>query len=278
MLANVLAHIKHSLGVSARLSILLLAAMVLCKPGLTEERACKTLTVSGNPEYPPLLWEDSREPETLTGVATALLAEILEPLGVKLEVKSLGSWARVQRHARYGELDMIAGAFITPERTQYMDYLLPPFTQLTVSVWVPKDRVFEYRHWPDLRGKQGGTLINNSFGQGFDSFAEKSLEIVGVRTIEQSFEMALAGRVDYVLYERLQGQVKLQRLGLADEFVALDVPISTEGLFYTFSKKSPCNTFELRERIADRLYTLLNSGRLDSLISEYTARYMSLQP
>lgn len=261
----------------SRLFPVLIALIVSCNAGAAEP-PCKTLTVSGNPEYPPLLWENPRAPERLTGAAIALLQEILEPFGVKLEVRSLGSWARVQRLARVGELDMIAGAFITSERIQYMDYLLPPFIQLPTAVWVPKEQVFDYRHWPDLIGKQGGTLINNSFGQSFDRYAEKHLEIVGVRTIEQSFEMAIAGRVDYVLYERLQGQVQLQRIGLAEEFVSLDVPVSNEGLFFTFSKNSECNTFEFRERIADRLYTLVNSGRLDELVSEYTARYMSLQP
>ncbi len=267
---------KMSTTVSVLLPVLL-ALTVSCN-ARAAELSCKTLTVSGNPEYPPLLWEDSRAPEQLTGAATALLQEILEPLGVKLEVQSLGSWARVQRLARVGELDMIAGAFITSERIRHMDYLLPPFTHLPTAVWVPKSQVFDYRHWPDLKGKQGSTLINKSFGQGFDLYAEKHLEIVGVRTIEQSFEMALAGRVDYVLYERLQGQVKLQRMGLAEEFVSLDIPVSNEGLFFTFSKNSKCNTFEFRERIADRLYTLVDSGRLDEIVSEYTARYMSLQP
>ncbi|MFT7336784.1 MAG: polar amino acid transport system substrate-binding protein [Marinobacter maritimus] len=255
----------------------LVMGILFSRFGVTEP-FCKTLTVSGNPEYPPLLWEDPENSGQLTGAATALLQEILETMGVELQVQNLGSWARVQRLARVGELDMVAGAFITSERIGYMDYLLPPFIRLPTAVWVPKDKVFEYRHWPDLIGKQGGTLINNSFGQGFDRYAAKNLEIMGVRTIEQSFEMALAGRVDYVLYERLQGQVKLQRIGLAEEFVPLDVPVSNEGLFFTFSKNSPCNTFEFRERIADLLYILTLSGRLDEIVSEYTTRYMFSQP
>lgn len=277
MIVYLLTFIKQAFTTAVRFFSVLLALMLFCELAVAAP-PCKTLTASGNPDYPPLLWEDPRNPNHLTGAATALLAEILEPLGVKLEVQSLGSWARVQRLARVGELDMVAGAFITSERIKYMDYLLPPFTRLPASVWVPKSRAFEYRHWPDLKGKQGSTLINNSFGQGFDRYAEKNLQIVNVRTIEQSFEMALAGRVDYVLYERLQGQVKLERLGLAEKFVALDVPVSNEGLFFAFSKNSRCNTLEFRERIADRLYTLINSGRLDELVREYTTRYTTLQP
>ena len=237
------------------------------------EPSCNTLTVSGNPEYPPLLWRDEQHPGFLIGAVPALLKEITEPLGVNVEVRDIGSWARVQRMARQGQIDMVAGAFITSERIGYMDYLLPPITHLPTAVWVPKGREFVYRHWPDLSGKRGSTLINNSFGQNFDRYAEQNLRIEGVRSIEQSFQMALVDRVDYVLYEVLQGEVKLEYLGIADQFVPLPTPVSREGLFFTFSKASPCNAFSLREQIAERLYDLVNSGRVDELIRRYKARY-----
>ncbi len=234
---------------------------------------CNTLTVSGNPEYPPLLWRDEQHPGFLIGAVPALLKEITEPLGVNVVVKDIGSWARVQRMARQGEIDMVAAAFITSERIGYMDYLLPPMTHLPTAVWVPKGREFVYRHWPDLAGKRGSTLINKSFGQNFDRYAQQNLRIEGVRSIEQSFQMALADRVDYVLYEVLQGDVKLEYMGIAGEFVPLQPPVSREGLFFTFSKASPCNSFELRELIAEALYELVNSGRVNELIRQYKAIY-----
>ena len=235
--------------------------------------SCTTLTVSGNPEYPPLLWRDDDRPGYLIGAVPALLEEITEPLGVTIEVRDIGSWARVQRMARQGDIDLVAGAFITSERIGYLDYLLPPITYMPTAVWVPSGQEFVYRHWPDLLGKRGSTLINNSFGQNFDRYADKNLNIEGVRSIEQSFQMALVDRVDYVLYEVLQGEVKLEYLGLAEEFVALETPISREGLFFAFSKASSCNSFELRELIADALYELVNSGRVDELIRQYKTIY-----
>lgn len=81
--------------------------------------------------------------------------------------------------------------------------------------------MFEYRHWPDLEGKQGSTLIDNSFGERFDSFAADHLDILGVRSIHQSYLMADIGRIDYVLYELLQGRAKLARYGMSNDFVAL---------------------------------------------------------
>lgn len=236
--------------------------------------ACETLEVSGNPEYPPLLWQSSQTPGLLTGAVPQLLREIVEPLGVKVEVREVGSWARVQRQAELGEIDLVAGAFITSERIGYLDYVLPPMMHLETSVWAPKNRQFNYHHWPDLRGKKGSTVINNSFGQRFDRYAIENLDVDGVRSIEQSFLMAQAGRVDYVLYERLQGEVKLVRLGLADDFVALEPAISREGLFFAFPKRSRCNSEALREAFMLSLNQLTNEGRLSELISEYARRYV----
>jgi len=265
------------LYVFVRMFAAIVAVLASAPAHALSEQACKTLTISGNPEYPPLLWADPAEPGRLVGAVPALLREIVEPMGLELTVRDLGSWARVQRVAALGEIDIVAGAFFTSDRIDYMDYLLPPMTHLPTVVWVPRGREFVYRHWPDLLGKRGSTLINNSFGQNFDRYAEKKLSILGVRTIEQSFQMALADRVDFVLYELLQGQVTLAKGGVAESFVALETPVSREGLFLTFAKASPCNTFELRERIADRLASLVDDGRVDELIRQYTGLYTEIE-
>ena len=274
--------IKVTIGGAMTRLVLACLMMVLVShhgvaAGESERFVCTTLLASGNPQYPPLLWRSDRSPGELVGAIPAFLRELSEPLGVKVEVRDKGSWARVQHLAKLGDLDLVAGAFMTSERIGYMDYVLPPMTHLPTNVWVPKDRPFEYRHWPDLLMKRGSTLINNSFGQRFDQYAKANLMIEGVRTIEQSFLMARAGRVDYVLYEQLQGQVKLQRLGLAGDFIALDPPISREGLFFAFPKGSPCNSESFREAFMERLSHLTVNRRLPALIEEYTARYVGNQ-
>lgn len=264
--------------VFARWCTQVVAITLLTSPPVLAENpsgiACDTLVVSGNPEYPPLLWRSDREPGLLAGAVPAFLREIVEPLGVAVQVRDKGSWARVQRLAQLGEIDLVAGAFITSERMGYMEYVVPAMTHLPTSVWVPKERSFVYRHWPDLKGKQGSTLINNSFGQRFDQYAKDNLSIHGVRTIEQSFLMARAGRMDYVLYEKLQGQVKLKRLGIEEAFVALEPPVSREGLFFAFPKRSACHSGAFREVFMERLSLLLGQGRFQMLVEQYTARYL----
>lgn len=262
--------LKHIRAIFLLCSLVLISQQAFAS---TEVR-CNTLVISGNPEYPPLLWRDRNDPNKLIGVVPTLLGEIVGAMGIEADFRYVGTWARVLHLARAGELDMIAGAFMTSERFGYMDYILPPILQLPTAVWVRTGEEFRYRHWPDLLGKTGSTLIGNSFGQNFDRYAEEHLNIVPVRSIAQSFLMAEAGRIDYVLYELLQGGVKLAREGRSEYFTPLATPISSEGLFYTFPKRSPCNNFDLRETIADKLYTLVQSGRVDELISQYTLRYV----
>ncbi|MDI9246057.1 ABC transporter substrate-binding protein [Marinobacter sp. CHS3-4] len=228
--------------------------------------------MSGNREAPPFLWQDRDNPDHLIGIVPDLLKEILEPLGVTADVRHVGNWARVQYLAKAGDLDMVAGAFMSSERFGYMDYILPPIFQLPTSVWVPAGEEFVYRHWPDLLDKKGSTLIDNSFGQNFDHYAEENLNIFGTPSIQQSFLMAQAGRVDYVLFEKFQGRAMLAREGKADQFTALEPPISSEGVFFTFPKKSPCNSDDFREAVADVLYKLVKDGRVEELITEYKQR------
>ena len=242
--------------------------------GARGEPACKTLVASGNPEYPPLLWLPEEQSSTLTGALPELLHEIVEPLGVEVGVRDLGSWARVQRTARLGEIDLVAGAFVTEERQDYLDYVSPPVTWLPSNVWVPAGDRFSYRYWTDLRGRTGSTLIDNSFGQEFDRFADEHLDIEGIRTIEQSFRMAKADRVDYVLYEKLQGGVTLANLGLSEDFVALEPPISSERLHIAFSQRSPCNTDAFRKAFAERLAEVTRERRIDALVEKYTRAYL----
>ncbi len=268
---------KDTRFLSGLILTLCLALPAFTPPAHAETPPCTEMLASGNPEYPPLLWRTGDEGKQLTGAVPALLQELFTPLGVTVSSPYMGSWARVQRLARTGEIDIVAGAFVAPERFQHMDYVQPPMIHLPSAVWVPKGKTLLFQHWQDLKGLTGSTLIGNSFGEAFDLFAKEQLTIEHVRSINQSFRMARAGRVDYVLYELLQGHAKLAREGWEDDFEALPTPVSKEDLFLTLSKQSRCNTFEFRTRVAARLRELVDSGRVMELVQEYTNHYVHEQ-
>ncbi|WP_220718324.1 substrate-binding periplasmic protein [Agarivorans litoreus] len=243
----------------------------------SELTICNRLVVTGNAEYPPILWRDQNNPGKLTGLAIELLELALMDTEISIDARDRGVWARALQEAKHGEIDMLAGAFLTNERQQYMDYIVPQFTDVPSVVWTKKGNEFNYQKWEDLLDRRGGTLVNNSFGQNFDAYAKKNLKILSSASAERSFAMLLADRFDYVLYELYQGLTILESAGLKSEVVALDNPISVEGLYFTFSKKSGCNSEALRRHLSERVTQLTRFNTFERLFDKHMQAWLLQQ-
>ena len=114
---------------------------------LTPNGACAQLVASGNPEYPPFLWRDPQDETRLQGANAELMQWLSAEIGVPIEVRYVGSWARVQEEVRHGRVDLIAGAFLTQPRLEYMDYFYPAFQAARSVVWMRAANSFAYREW-----------------------------------------------------------------------------------------------------------------------------------
>jgi len=242
------------------------------------EGRCERLVATGNAEYPPYLWRDPQHPQQLIGANVDLLKQLVEPLGVTVEVFYAGSWARAQKEVQTGRVDLIVGAFLTPERLEAMDYIHPALYQTPSMVWVRRTAEFPYSGWEDLRGHTGGTLVNNSFGTQFDAFAKANLHLEEVSLMAQAFHKLLLGRTDYVLSERYPGKALVDSLGLTDELVALEPPISSEALYLTLSHNSACNEPWLRGQLAIKMTELTAAGVPERLLQLNVERWKAQQP
>ncbi|MCU1716711.1 substrate-binding periplasmic protein [Pseudomonas sp. 5P_3.1_Bac2] len=245
--------------------VLLFALLVLPFTAVAAGK-CERLVATGNPEYPPYLWRDPQNPQQLIGANADLLQYLAKQLGISVEVLYTGPWSRAQDEVRTGRVDMIVGAFLTLPRLEVMDYVHPAFYVTPNVVWVHRGAEFPYAGWEDLRGRTGDTLVNNSFGQAFDSFAQTNLTLEGVSSLSQAFKKLVLGRTDYVLYERYPGQALADSQGMSDELLVLDPPVSSEGLYLTLSHNSACNDPWLRGKLAQQLTEAVAQGVPDSLL------------
>jgi polar amino acid transport system substrate-binding protein len=268
---------KHKMP--SLIKTLLLIAALSCSQQVaaSDITICNRLVVTGNAEYPPILWRDQNNPGKLTGIAVELLELALMDTDISVDARDRGVWARALQEAEHGEVDMLAGAFLTNERQQYMDYIVPQFTDVPSVVWTKKGNEFNYQKWEDLLDRRGGTLVNNSFGQDFDTYAKANLKILSSASAERSFAMLLADRFDYVLYELYQGLTILESAGLKSKVVPLDNPISVEGLYFTFSKKSDCNSEELRRHLSERVTQLTKFNTFDQLFDKHMQAWLLQQ-
>ena len=247
-------------------------------PGLAGAAGkCERLVATGNPEYPPYLWRDPQSPKHLIGANADLLTLIGEHLGVKVEIIHTGPWSRAQDEVRTGRVDLLAGAFLTLPRLESMDYVHPAFFNTPSVVWVNKEKVFPYSGWEDLRERTGGTLVSNSFGQQFDSYAKANLNLEEVPSLTQAFQKLLLGRTDYVLYERYPGMALADTLGMLDNLETLEPPISSEGLYLTLSHNSACNDAWLRGQLAKKMTELTAAGLPETLLQRNLERWRAQQ-
>lgn len=228
---------------------------------------CVSLTATGNPEYPPFLWQ-SESGHHLQGAVSHLLQRLSERIQIPITIQYVGPWSRSQQEVRSGRVDLMAGAFYTPERADYMEYFSPAMMFTRSVVWQASDHPFSYHGRDDLIGRWGVTVINNSFGQRFDQYARDQLNLLKVASLEQAFFMLTAGRSDYVLYEQSPGHAYAERLGITGKVVSIEPPISSEGLFLAISKQSSCNTPELKALVSTALAELVEQGVPQQAMSE----------
>lgn len=258
-------------------SVLQVFALLLMPAFAVAAGKCERLVATGNPEYPPYLWRDPQNPQQLIGANADLLQHLAKELGVVVDIIYTGPWSQAQDEVRTGRVDLIAGAFLTLPRLESMDYVHPAFYFTPSVVWVHRGAEFPYAGWDDLRNRTGDTLVNNSFGQTFDAYAKSNLTLEGVASLTQAFQKLLLGRTDYVLYERYPGQALADTLGMQDDLLVLDPPISSEGLYLTLSHNSACNDAWLRGMLAKKMNEAVASGLPDDLLQRNLQRWKDQQ-
>lgn len=262
---------------SVSLKVLAILAFFSFSPVAGAGGKCERLVATGNPDYPPYLWRDPQSPQHLIGANADLLTLIGEQLGVKIEIIYTGPWSRAQDEVRTGRVDLLAGALLSLPRLEYMDYVHPAFFNTPSVVWVNKEKVFPYSGWEDLRERTGGTLLNNSFGQQFDSYAQANLNLEEMPSLTQAFQKLLLGRIDYVLYERYPGAALADTLGMLEGLETLEPPIASEGLHLALAHNSACNDAWLRGQLAKKMTELTAAGMPETLLQRNLERWKTQQ-
>lgn len=194
-----------------------------------------TLIASGHGEYPPFMY---REGKNIIGVGVDITKLIFSELNINVDSIYVGAWSRVLRKAKSGEIDVVVGIYKTDERLTYLNYPQQPYIAEPVSVFFYHNNQIDYNHWQDLIGMKGGTVLGESFGQEFDSFAKKNLDIIRLSGITQSFKMLKRNRLQYSLYALYPGLIKIIDADMKGQILHSSNYVSTQNAYQAFSKKS----------------------------------------
>lgn len=258
------------MGTGALAALLALAPLQV---SLAAGGMCERIVVTGNADYPPLLWVNPEDPGRLTGAAVELLEKALEPSGIHVDALYTGNWQKAQQEVRSGRVDMLAGSFLTPERFDEVDYVYPPYMEIPSVVFVRRGEAFPYSGWDDLRGKRGSALESSSFGAAFDAYAADHLSMAAMSGIEQAFEQLLGGKVDYLIHERHQGMALAAERNILDHLDMLEGSLINEQLYYSISHHSACNSPALRGALARGMYQMVRQGEPRRLLDKYRDKW-----
>jgi polar amino acid transport system substrate-binding protein len=230
--------------------------------------AAKIILVSGSPEYPPIMWQEG---DNIVGVGPEIVKMAFADLGITVNSKFKGSWTQVEQSIKNGDIDVLAGAFMTAQRKTFMDYSIP-YMKDPVVIFVAKGKAFPYKKWDDLIGRKGTTTIGDSFGKTFDQFIFGKLTISRSLKVEGNFNKMLSGEADYFISAMYSGLIEAEKLGISDKIEYLPVYAATEALYIAISKES--KFIRYLPQVNEKIEKLIKDGTVDRLIDEKMKYYI----
>jgi len=229
-------------------------------------QACKVLKVGGAPGWYPVNYMDERTNKA-KGIAYDFVKVIGKKLNLEVEVYASYPWKRMLKYVEIGKLDLVAALYWTKQRNKIYTYT-KPYLVNEARAFVLKDKKFKLEKLEDLVGLRGGTPFGGTYGDKFDSFAKKNLNLRHTSTKKQHIDMLLKERIDYFILDHQDGLIYLNQNGLENKIIALDYPISTTKVYFAFSKQSPC--VKLLDSINQLIVDSKSNGTLEKIIYKYT--------
>lgn len=225
--------------------------------------SCPSIRIGGAANYTPVSYVFENQ---LTGVGPELAIELVKDIGRAFTTLHAPSWARTLRRHEEGQIDLLAGLYRTRQREKHMIFIGPFMHENTLLVTL-RDRPIAYQDWEDLTPYRGVSVIDDSHGDKFDKFVRSHLKMMFVPSQEVAFKMLLAGRVDYLVVG--QNTILHDRMGDSDTVQVAPKPISTQGIYMTVSRNSPCAS--LAGELSKALERALIGGRALTLVDRFTA-------
>lgn len=228
----------------------------------------RTIKVTAHPDYPPVVWFDTKS-KTMKGVAVDLIQMILAEVDVKVEKVNVTSWGRAQEEVKVGRVDMLLPPYKTPDREKSYSFRGAPFLMDDTVIFVKKGQSFFYEKFDHLIGKKGVSIINDSFGHDFDSYAKEKLNMTRLTKTAQCFEFLLKDRADYFVAGYNAGLVVAKRMNINDEIDILPTRVVSTGMYFAISKQSQWNITDVENYISQRIIELHKDGTVERLQREY---------
>lgn len=214
-------------------------------------------------------WTYHDENDKLVGFDTEVGEAIAEILGVKA-VFVEGEWDGLLAGLEVGRYDlMINGVEVTEDRSEKYDFT-DAYAYIRTALIVGSDNS-EIASFEDLKDKTTANSINSTYMYLAEDYGAT---VLGVDTLDQTFDMVLSGRVDATLnaelsfddYMKVHSDAALKVAALTEEASLVAIPVR---------KGEDSKT--LREAVNDAIETLRENGKLTEISEKYFGKDITKQ-
>ncbi len=242
--------------IGIRLFILLLISL--------DPFACKEITVSAHPNYPPYHWYDGKK---FRGATVESLQKIFKEKSISIKFSYKGPWKRVLLSAKEGDVDLILGLKNSNDRRSYLKFTTEPFFENPFAVFVRKDSPKSYEGIESLKSQRGLFNLGDRYGDDFDLYIKNHLNETRVKSITQAFNLLLEKRFDYYVTGLYTGSFFLLRNQKYQHIKFVKPYVNKGYVYHGFSKKSSC--LKYYQFLNEKLLGNRKSGASYDLIEKY---------
>ncbi len=228
----------------------------------TEARA--TIVLGEEANWPPF----TLEPEGIAtkGLSLALMQLVFERLDVNVKLH-LYPMKRVLLLIQQGRIDGATVISRSASRDKFLVYSDPIFQKKGLIYFSSPQTLTQWQNYHDLKGLSLSVVLGNNYGDEFNAAkASIPLDVIAVRTIEQSFQLLALGRVDAVLAVDWSARAVIKQQALF-KVVAADKPYFAKDYHIGIGQASP---FAGRLEDINRVISEIKSdGSLNALLDRY---------
>ena len=245
---------KHLLKLFPTFGLLMFFMFATAQPSNNTGTYEKTIIVKGDHNYPP--YEFINEKGEPDGFNVELFSEIAKELGINYKLE-LGPWSQVREELENGEIDVLLGLMVSPERAKKMQFGVP-HSVMTHGIFTHVDKKFKTLE--ELRNK---AIIVQNKDRMHDYLHETGLtdKIIAVEDQLSALQLLSTGQHDAALIGNFQGShllrehkiknVVLRSSGIDPQKYAMAVSIGNNELLWLLNQ----GLFQMKSSgVYDRLY------------------------
>lgn len=219
--------------------------------GYAQNQNMKMLSIGGDFNYPPYEYLDSNQ--TPRGYNIDLSNEIGKILGLQIQFK-LSKWSQVKTNLEEGEIDLIQGMALSPERARHYYFSLP-HTQTWRSIFVNKQS--RIKNVGDLRNARV-VLQKGDIALDYLSWIDFYGTVTETATQEDALYLLSQKKFDAAILNNMHGILLMQDKKMENVSV---LPQQIQLRDYCYASDDP----ELISRVNKALRILIGNGVLQKL-------------